>query len=345
MERNYFFHRGNIQSQFFMVCILNSIVSLLILSVIFLFSSYKMIVKRTSEEVEVNLEMASNLLDIQALEVETLARNILSNSVICEGITKEPQAEHIAYPDTKMIQAITNQLNQLCRNNGDIASVYLFNWNGFKYYFRRGEQSTTFSFDFQENLEERWYTRTIEAKGYEQYFLTDVITGQTEDSGVYSVSISKLLLDLKTNEPIGFLIINVNRGHYSNIFPSISGKEVGYAITDPELGTINYIVSSPEMAEKIKKVVLADISGEIKSESNYIITTKTNQRTKWKLYHIAQKKHYIESLRVVLITMLIGLCSLFGFSYIIAISASRRITHPLHQLSYAIQEQSGDMSS
>lgn len=329
---------GNIQSRFWVVCLLNSIVSLLLLSVVFLFSSYRMIVDRTSEEVSVNLEMASSLLDIQALELETLARDILNNSIIYNSLKEESPEEFLAYPDARAAQNITNELKKLCINNRDIASIYLFNWDGFQYCFRRSGQYTTFSFDFQENFDKLWYTRTMAAKGYEQYFLTDVINQQLMDRGVYSVSTSKLLLDLTTNDPIGLLIINVNKDHYGNVFPSISEKEVGYAIADPEMGTVNYIASSSEMAEKIKETVLEEINGELKNNSGYIVTSEKNQRTGWSLYHIAQKKHYIESLNVVLIWMLTGLISLVGLSFLLSRFASRKITHPLHQLSYAIQE-------
>lgn len=338
MKKKMFSGFGNIQSRFWVVCLLNSIVSLLILSAVFLFSSYRMIVDRTTEEVSVNLEMASNLLDIQALEMETLARDILNNSVIYNSLTKQLSEERSGYPNTRVAQNISNELKKLCINNSDITTIYLFNWDGFEYCFQRSGQYTLVSFDFQENFDQLWYTRTMAAKGYEQYFLTDVTRPQSADSGVYSVSISKLLLDLTTNDPIGFLVINVNKGHYSNVFPSISEKEVGYAIADPEMGTVNYIASSPEMTEEIRETVLEEMNGETKNNSEYIVTSEQNKRTGWSLYHIAQKKHYIESLHLVLIWMLIGLVSVCGFSFFLSRFASRKITRPLQQLSYAIQE-------
>ena len=77
-----------IQSRFLLICLLISTVSLLIMTLISVMVSYRMTVKRTSEEIAVNLQMASNILDDQALEMETLARNILNDSIICSYLKK-----------------------------------------------------------------------------------------------------------------------------------------------------------------------------------------------------------------------------------------------------------------
>lgn len=330
--------RRNIQSQFLFVCLFISMVSLLLLAVIFLCSSYRMTVKSTSEEVAVNLEMASNLLDIQALEVETLARDILNNSVIYGSLTEKPEEGAALYPDAAAAKSITKELKRLCLNNRDIASIYLFNWDGFEYCYRRSVQSTSFSFDLKENLNEPWYKKTMDAKGYEQYFLTNVTSRPAGDGGVYSVSIAKLMLDLATNQPVGLLIINVNSDHYRNVFPAINETEMGYAIADPSMETVGYVSAGTDMTDEIRKVVLHDLKGEGEGNSPYIITSNVNQRTGWVLYHIVKKSHYIESLRLVLISMLMGLLSLFGLSYLLSAFASRKITCPLHQLSHAIRE-------
>lgn len=328
----------NIQSQFLFVCLFISMVSLLLLAVVFLFSSYRMIVRSTSEEVGVNLEMASNLLDIQALEAETLSRDILNNSVIYRCLTEKPREDLATYPDAAAIKSITKELKRLCLNNRDIASIYLFNWDGFEYCYRRSVQSASISFDLEESLKEPWYQKTIDAKGYEQYFLTNVTSRPEGDGGVYSVSITKLLLDLTTNQPVGLLIINVNSDYYRNVFPSIDGTEMGYAIADPSMKTVGYISAGTKLTDEIREVVLNDLQKSRDGSSPYIVTSNENQRTGWILYHVVKKSHYLESLRMVLISMLMGLVSLFGLSYLLSAIASRKITGPLHQLSHAIRE-------
>ena len=338
MRKRLFSRRKGIQFRFLRVCLLISMVSLLLLAAVFLFSSYRMTVLRTSEEVAVNLEMASNLLDIQALEIETLARNILNNSVIYRSLEEKNKGNVQGYPDAAAAKRITGELKRLCLNSRDIASIYLFNWDGFEYCYRRSTQSTTLAFNLQDHLNDKWYQKTEDARGYEQYFLTDVMQQEQEDSGVYSVSITKLLLDLTTNEPVGLLVINVNTDHFRNAFPRTTENEVGYAIADAEMKAVGYVSASAEMSEQMKRIIFNRIEGKDGKDSQYIVTSRMNQRTGWQLFHVVKKAHYLESLQLVLSAMLIGLISLYGLSCLLSFIASRKITRPLHQLSGAIQE-------
>lgn len=327
-----------IQSQFLAICLMISVVSLILLAAMSFGSAYHMTVKRTMEEVAGNLETASNLLDIHVQEVETLARDILNSDVVYQALTSKPSDETNIYPEAGTTLALNQELKRLSLNAKDIASVYLFNWDGLKYCFRRDGYYSAITFNLEENTDQAWYKRTVAANGYEQYFLSDIINPPGDGGRSYTVSASKLLLDLNTNEPFGLLVINVSSGYYNKVLPSAT-KETGYALADPAAGEVNYISAvSAEMSEEIKKEILEELTGEKDREEPYIVTSRVNQRTGWSLYHVARKIHYIESISLMVITILIGLGFLFSLSYFFSLIASRKITKPLNQLSYVMQE-------
>ena len=290
------FRTQHIRTRFLRACLLIGIIPLIVMTLVSVFSTYRMTMARSAEVIATNLDMASSTIDIQTKNIENLARWILSDQTIQQMLIKKRNARS-PYLDAGDTYRITEALRLLCINNTD-ASIYLFNWDGFKYRYRNMSGTQSLALELSDYEKEEWYQRTIDARGKECYFLFDVLQGRdAEDAGRRLVSVTKQLRDLKTNEPYGLLVINVSQSFYASVFPAINTEQDAcYALIDARNSFVNYVTANEHNRERMEEVVRHYLAGG--DEGKYLVTSRSNARTGWNLYHFVDKSYFRGDMRI-----------------------------------------------
>lgn len=330
------FRTQHIRTRFLRACLLIGIIPLIVMTLVSVFSTYRMTMARSAEVIATNLDMASSTIDIQTKNIENLARWILSDQTIQQMLTKKRNARS-PYLDAGDTYRITEALRLLCINNTD-ASIYLFNWDGFKYRYRNMSGTQSLALELSDYEKEEWYQRTIDARGKECYFLFDVLQGRdAEDAGRRLVSVTKQLRDLKTNEPYGLLVINVSQSFYASVFPAINTEQDAcYALIDARNSFVNYVTANEHNRERMEEVVRHYLAGG--DEGKYLVTSRSNARTGWNLYHFVDKSYFRGDMRIMTLMTLAVLAFLIVISIAMSVGSSRAITGSLERLGEAINE-------
>lgn len=236
-------------------------------------------------------------------------------------------------------QRIAEQLKQILIGSSDIASVSLFSWNGFRCRYRGTGGISALPLGLEQFEGEDWYKRTMQADGYECYFLYDVLSGDPQEgaSSSYSVSMTKLLRDLDNGEPYGILVINANKSYYNSVLPSaIHEDNACYLMADRRGGRANYLNISLGAEEKMRNSISEYLAGG--DVDGYLITALQNQRTGWMVLHIVERAAFLSDSAAIFGVTLVALLMLIALSAVMSVIAARTITRPLTRLGHAIED-------
>ncbi len=331
------FDWGGIRNKFLITSLLIGIVPLIALASVSYLVSSRATIGRSSEIIASNLQIASAMVDAKAQYVERIARRVLINQPIRDALKTAGGGDGAS--STRTSQRIAEQLKQILIGSGDIASVSLFNWNGFRCRYRGTGGISALSAELGQFEGEEWYERTMQADGYECYFLYDVLSGDVQEgaSSSYSVSMTKLLRDLDSGEPYGILIINANKSYYNSVLPSaIHEDEACYLMADRRGSRANYLNISPGAEEKMRGAIAEYLAGG--DVDDCLVTSLQNQRTGWSVLHIVERAAFLSGSAAIFGVTLVALLMLIALSAGMSVVAARTITRPLTRLGRAIEE-------
>lgn len=246
--------------------------------------------------------------------------------------------------ETKM--SLSNQIAMMVPYNIHANEVILDNRRGFCY-SQRMEDSGEYN---------RIVTGEINTE-YEELFQAalakdnkEIFARWNEDTFAYM----KIIYSLKTFQPIGYLMLQVESDILQSILPAGDELEdVAYVVVDAEYGQEPRIVFSSGNLTGIDRLVSAYYRGELNEIKDWKVGSKKNEASAWDILYIADRKALAkrsEAINTVTVTLM---AVISGMIVILAFWIGRMINRPLERLrgvirkvgetgDYTIKEQFGE---
>lgn len=334
-------HDVNIRSQIFWSMAVVSILTTAVLGVV-IFSLSKKTMETNYQNLHLNnLQVSSNIIDIQLKPIIEQARSLLTNEKVVDILENEPSSS--TYFSSYNNLMLEKQLGEIVSYESAIQSALVVNSKGnMRYYTKDSKSSGKISHYYTKDsiLDEDWVDAAREAKGKEVFFGYNVLY---EDGVIETFSMVKMLIDPYSHKTMGYLALNIRKSMFDKAFGS---KNEGYV-------TNRYMildVDKEKWAEcdlaplvffngtlEAKKEILDDYILDAAS-GRYLYSAYRNQTTGWEIVNVIEKNELNrDSSYIGWIAVLAGIC-LIAFSFLISATISRKISRPLDTLEETIEE-------
>lgn len=248
------------------------------------------------------------------IDIQNLSMNIFGNSIIQEYL-QQPYLppEQWTTQDIEKEEEIREFLNGIYNLKPGISSIIIYSYNGMHQFYHPVNR-----WDYSVNeMEEAWFKRTEQLKGRwvlsgrrAERQLFHPLTPEPEDV----VTVSRLIRDVETFQPLGVLAINI------------------------KIELIKHIATLPDPSSQLlildheKQPVVASANIALSGSKDEVIEVSSISPLQWETVYRASKPELIKESRqirdfMLMVTLVLSLVALV-FAQII----SRGIVKPLHQL-------------
>lgn len=275
----------------------------------------------------------SRLLDYQMLPLVGKIRSLLGNDALISILTNS----NMGFDASQKAQ-LTDILNGLMFQEKDVNSAVIIDRNGhifFKSNVNRGAYDLYHYYEENPVESENWCSDTRLADGKELFWGKGVLSGMPDEQ-IWSVT--KLLKRPDTGESIGYLVLNMSRAAFRDIF--LTGDEgyrtSAYMIVDPRTGMTSPVCLFGEGNKQDGASILSEYV--VHKSDKYIYADVVNERTGWVLLHALERRElnatslYLRRLLAVFFFIMLAIC--VGLSRTLA----RSITSPLYKLEKVIRQ-------
>lgn len=332
---NRFMNRLKIQNQILISMIIISVISTAIIGGIVYTISKKTIEDNYKNTRINNLEVSSNIIDIQLKSIVDLGRTLLIDSSFMNILINDSKiTDDIEFSGTQNQVVLGKTLRNITSQDNMIEGISVVSESGSCYFSSNRSDFNSHYYDyFRTNniLEEDWIQLARDAKGKEVFVGYNVLWPEYEGGGVCYV---KNLINPGNNESMGFVIVNIQENLLAKAFGS---KKEGfqtnrYMIIDADSEYPCIYINSDE-SEK-EKILLDYMTADAKG--TYLFINYVNNMTGWTTVNIIEQAELNrESAYIGRVTL--GVCiGLILLSIYISRFISGRISKPLHTLEKAI---------
>lgn len=331
-----FLRETRIKHQILMAMIVVSLVSTIIMGNIIYQISKQTIEKNYQETNIYNLQVSSNIIDIQLKSIVDLCRTLLVNDPFKRYLTSEKnKVGNIGFSTAQNHTALEKMLRDLTAQDVLIEGISVVNENGNCLFATNQKSRDSRYYKYYKNndiLKEPWVEEARQAKGKEVFFSRNVLL---PDDGYDGICYVKNLINPSTNESMGFLIVMIK----GMVFQKAFGKNEGefrtnrYMVLDERKDNTSAFFNGDQADEK---EILTDYQKHNKN-SKYLYSSYQNEITGWNAVNVIEKEelsHESELIRSVTLFLGIGLIL---FSFYISNIISIRISKPLSVLEKTIE--------
>ncbi|WP_100405228.1 sensor histidine kinase [Bacillus solitudinis] len=331
-----FFNPRKIRSRFFLAILLLSLPPTFLLGYISYNIAAETLVDNSIKVNNDHLKTSSDVADLLLEDMSNMHRLILSNSELRQDLIESGSRDNQPHKFIG-VQTLSRLQNLVFTNLIEtkyIDSICLFD-KKFRYVCFGSPTYPIVSWS-EENYEKivgtTWYRKINEAHGKEVFFSYNVLNGMNTTN---SFSSAKLLRDPTRvhEEPIGFLVININQSIFENIFNHNHQKSV-FMVVDPSNDRLNTVYASDLMVTQETNSREDNLTSTIIKLENdgYLVSQHKNPTTGWTFFHVIEYDELFKnSARIRDVTTYIA--SLIGIvALVLSFIISDSITRPLRKL-------------
>ena len=325
MKKSIFNHikkfAGKIKTQVLVSMIMLTVLITLTLSMT-LFWISKNLLQRVYQNFNMNNIIAySQMLDLRSQNLIHIIRDQTLQPELLYLIEQRNNFSASAYRDGNTTVKILSSLDKLISSDSLFSSVALFDVDGYAQ-ITSNLTGNTMDFQYRDKnsaLHESWFQSAIAEKGKEIFWGSDVLNPYSK----HKISIIKLLNNTYSFQPVGVLVITVDKSFVSSLMDdwNINQKTYSLKIVDPKQNNMLIYSRGDQDSYKGKSLHMG----------------YTNYSTGWRIEScileqaLSQDYLYIRSTAVILII------SIFLLSICISWLISSKINRPLKHLSQAIE--------
>ncbi len=282
-----------------------------------------------------NLQVSSNIIDIQLKNIIELGRSVLTNDSFKKALTSEENKKNSRYFSSINSLTINRTISEIVSRDALIDGISIVNEYGnvlfyskpsipigyYRYYYSKG--------DF---LEEDWVDKARKAKGKEVFYGYNVLIPDQEKD---TISYVKNLINPRNRQSMGFMVVNISKKLLDEAFGTLKeGYSTNrYMIIDEDSIYPSVYFNGDQSA---KNVILKDYINN-NTKGRYLFSSYLNVSTGWMAVNVIEKgelKHvsaYIGGITLIAVIILILL------SIYISRIISNQISKPLSTLEKTIE--------
>ncbi len=330
-----YFKKLKIRQQILYAMIVIAILSSFILGIV-AFNISKYIIERNYKEAYTyNLEVSSNIVDIQLDNIIDAVRNALLDQRIMDVLKSAPDNY-----DGKLFSSIddlqvSRALVELAGLYTEIEGISVISSDGkAKFYYKRNRSG-----DFQkyygetEILEEEWVKETDLLEGKERFYSYDVLLGENKPY----FCMTKKLIEPFSGDFVGYMVISLRHNIFEKAFGNGIERYVSVSSMVVNPSGEQTIVFNNGSQERKKSIEGAFLNTGYEN-STYLFSTADNRITGWKLINVIDKQDLEKDSMYTGAMILSVLSVLILMSIFIASKIASHINRPLNQLEAVIEE-------
>lgn len=324
--------RHKIKDQICIALIGLSVWSTIVLGIFgFVLSKY-LIEKNYKEDFTYNLEISNQITDIQLKNIIENIRN-LSFSQSFMNLLSDAEETSGSYFNSEQTRTLERSLSNTISQDMLIGEIVVISSNH-KLYCYTSSSGASRNYDSSLPDDADWVKAAEAAKGKEVFFGNNVLKG--DDSG-YMFSMVKKLIDYRSGEERGYMVVNIRKKLLENAFAEerITKQGQSMMIVNPRADNqIAYFVGKNAEQETIEQEYL---DHNVNSKK-YVVAEVENEITGWNMVSIIGKYDLTKDSNVLGIMMLIMILAIVFLGVVVARLISARIYEPLNKLENVIEK-------
>ncbi len=283
-----------------------------------------------------NLQVSSNIIDIQLKSIIELGRSVLTDENFKEALTSDKN-----YRSGKYFSSINSiKINRIIGDIGSyellIDGIAIVSESGNSlFYSKRNTLSGYYSHYYTKDniLEEEWVQRARDAKGREVFYGYDVLIPEQEGD---TISFVKNLIDPSTRESMGFMVVNISKKLLDKAFGTVKEGYLTnrYMIIDTDSIYPSVYFNGDESA---KNAILEDYLKDSK-KGKYLFSNYLNESTGWMAVNVIEKEELRHDSAYIRDVIFAAMLILILLSVYLSRIISNQIIKPLNMLEKTIKE-------
>lgn len=330
-----FLYQLKIRKQVLLAMVIISVCSTIFLGTI-VYSFSKFIIEKNYKQTYTdNLQVSSNITDMQLDTFIELMRAQLINTELT-AIFHDAEE----YSDTKVFSSVDNLklgkiLGEMAGQNDKIEGISLISTNGkSKFYYKRVKSGTFEKYYGDENiLTNDWVKEADEAEGKETFYSYDVLINKITPY----ISITKKLINPSTGDAMGYMVVSIRQTLFDRAFGTIGNKNRAnsYLVIDRYASEpVVYYNGSTEDQHVIAAAYLSTSS----QHSKYVFSSSINKTTGWEMVNVIAKSELNKDSLYIGGIIILAIILLIFFSIFISNLIATRIYLPLSKLENVIEK-------
>ncbi len=283
-----------------------------------------------------NLQVSSNIIDIQLSSIIEQGRSLLVNHNFIKAIADNENNKSGRYFSSINSLTINRAIGDFASHDPLIEGITIVNEKGNILFYSKGGIPSDYYKKYYSNdniLEEEWVTQARKAKGKEVFYGYNVLIPDMEGD---TISYVKNLINTKNSKSMGFMIVNIDKKLLDRAFGTLKeGYSTNRYMIIDEDSIYPGVYFNGDMAAKA--AILKDYSNG-NHKGKYLFSSYLNESTGWMAVNVIELKELrSDSLYIGQIILLVFFI-LILFSVYFSRLFSNRISNPLNKLEKTIKE-------
>lgn len=329
--------RLKIKDQIFLFMMLIVLCATIFLGTI-VYNVSKYIIERNYREAYThNLQVSSNITDLQLENLINLSRTLLNDKNLVEVLIKErntAKEQGGTMFNTGDQQTIARILGEVAGQDQLIEGMSIISVNGKSCFYYKRIRSGNFSHYYSDAsiLNEEWLSQLQTTEGREQFYAYDVLAPQMPEY----ISLTKKLINPSTQEEMGYLVVCIRDSLFDKAFGRNGEKyTTGLCMVIDKNGERPLVYYNGD--EHDQDNILDAYLESPQETGRYLFTSSTNSLTGWELINVVEKDDLAKDSFYIGGIIMIAIAVLALFSIYISRMISRRMLKPLGRLETVIE--------
>lgn len=290
---------------------------------------------------EYNLQVSSNIIEIQLKAIMEQGRTLLTNDNFKMAFTTDRSTTAYFTSTNRLI--LERILSDMASMDTAISGIMVVNeqgnWNFFsKYNYQSGYMRHYYTTD--SILAEDWVDAAKEAKGKEIFYGQNVLF---DDERNDTFSMVKNLIDPDTSQSMGYMVMVLKKSLLDKAFGT---RDEGFSTNRYMILDLGKDQDTAELQEKIvyfngdtedtEKILNQYLENDEKGD--YLFSTYYNSISDWNIVNVIEKSELTSESSYIGGIMILACMVLLVLSFRVSSAISRRISRPLYVLEQTIQE-------
>lgn len=329
-----FLKKMKIKDQILLAMIIGTLLSCSILGVTIYNFSKVTIENNYKNSHTYNLQVSSNIIDIQLKSIIELGRSVLTNDSFKKALTSEDNKRNSRYFSSINSLTINRTISDIVSHDPLIDGIAIINeYGNVLFYSKRSIPSGYYRYYSKDNfLNEDWVEQARKAKGKEVFYGYNALIPDQEGD---TISYVKNLINPRTRQSMGFMVVNISKKLLDKAFGTLKeGYSTNrYMIIDKKSRYPSVYFNGDQSA---KNVILKDYLNK-ETKGRYLFSSYLNESTGWMAVNVIEKSELKRDSAYIGGITLIAVIVLISLSIYISRIISNQISKPLNILEKTIE--------
>ncbi len=277
----------------------------------------------------------NKIFDMRLNNIVNLSRNILYEQDVLEAMEYGNEKGKLRKTNSNY-RLVFDFANDLTSQDALITSVTIADMSDNVYFSNTLSYGTYDFYKYWDTLDykdEYWANDAEAAKGREVFYGNPILVDLNERNS--QISFSKYIINPNTNEPLGYMVVQISEQILKKTFNLDSGEYATEQIFVIDTNRNNDIVYFSNVDDKPVECLNHYLDN---NNDKYLFSEYVNSSTGWTIVHsvnkseLSQDSQYIQTVIIVLSLFLVFIC------IIVANVIANRITKPLSKLEKVIEQ-------